>query len=87
VALNYLNVQKKISLFSHYFEALKEILSSVSQFPRQVIIMTDGEVSDSQQVIHHVRSHCNTTRVWTFGIGSAFFNNSQNKVKILPVNS
>eukprot|EP01114_Cavostelium_apophysatum_P024203 TRINITY_DN940_c0_g1_i3.p1 TRINITY_DN940_c0_g1~~TRINITY_DN940_c0_g1_i3.p1 ORF type:complete len:876 (-),score=276.34 TRINITY_DN940_c0_g1_i3:53-2680(-) len=38
--------------------------------PRQVFILTDGEVSNTQQCIECVRKNAETTRVFTFGIGA-----------------
>jgi len=39
-------------------------------YPRQLFILTDGEVNNTQQCIDFVRKHANTTRVFTFGIGN-----------------
>lgn len=36
---------------------------------RQVVLLTDGEVSNEQAVIGAARSHAGTTRIFTFGIG------------------
>lgn len=38
-------------------------------YPRQLFILTDGEVSNTQECINFVRQHSDTTRVFTFGIG------------------
>jgi Ca-activated chloride channel homolog len=37
--------------------------------PRQLVIMTDGEVTNTDAVIEVVRKHASDTRVFTFGIG------------------
>eukprot|EP00741_Cyanophora_paradoxa_P006049 tig00000981_g5867.t1 len=39
-------------------------------FPRQVFILTDGEVSNTEQVIRLVRRHAAEARVFSVGIGS-----------------
>ncbi|KAJ3436993.1 von willebrand factor a domain-containing protein 5a [Anaeramoeba flamelloides] len=38
-------------------------------YARQIFLLTDGEVSNTQSIISKVRSQSNTTRVFTFGIG------------------
>ncbi|MCG3192423.1 MAG: hypothetical protein DIJKHBIC_01670 [Thermoanaerobaculia bacterium] len=38
--------------------------------PRQLFVLTDGEVSNTEEVIRTVRRHASSTRVFTFGIGS-----------------
>lgn len=38
--------------------------------PRQVILLTDGEVSNTEQVIQFVKQHSKNTRVFTLGIGA-----------------
>ena len=38
--------------------------------PRQIFLLTDGEVSDTKQVINLVGSHCKYSRVHTIGIGN-----------------
>ncbi|KAJ6238616.1 von willebrand factor a domain-containing protein 5a [Anaeramoeba flamelloides] len=38
-------------------------------YARQIFLLTDGEVSNTQSIISNVRSQSNTTRVFTFGIG------------------
>eukprot|EP01114_Cavostelium_apophysatum_P014046 TRINITY_DN3539_c0_g1_i1.p1 TRINITY_DN3539_c0_g1~~TRINITY_DN3539_c0_g1_i1.p1 ORF type:complete len:886 (+),score=216.32 TRINITY_DN3539_c0_g1_i1:162-2819(+) len=38
--------------------------------PRQVFLLTDGEVSNTQECIFCVRKNAQTTRVFTFGIGA-----------------
>lgn len=42
-----------------------------SELPRQLIVLTDGEVSNADAVIALVRRHATDTRVFTFGIGRA----------------
>eukprot|EP01119_Soliformovum_irregulare_P016300 TRINITY_DN4699_c0_g1_i2.p1 TRINITY_DN4699_c0_g1~~TRINITY_DN4699_c0_g1_i2.p1 ORF type:complete len:850 (+),score=284.73 TRINITY_DN4699_c0_g1_i2:75-2624(+) len=37
--------------------------------PRQIFLLTDGEVRNTQECIDIVRKHANTTRVFTFGVG------------------
>lgn len=51
---------------------LQTILSipALERFPRQLMILTDGGISNTEQTIEFVRKHSNTTRVFTFGIGS-----------------
>ncbi len=39
------------------------------EIPRQLFILTDGEVSNTEAVIGLLRTHAATTRVFTFGIG------------------
>ncbi|HSB73716.1 MAG TPA: VIT domain-containing protein [Candidatus Methylomirabilis sp.] len=39
------------------------------EVPRQLFILTDGQVSNTQAVIGLLRKHAHTTRVFTFGIG------------------
>jgi len=50
---------------------LKEILDKKSdpELPRQLFIFTDGQVTNTEAVLHLVRRHSATTRVFTFGIG------------------
>lgn len=38
--------------------------------PRQLFILTDGEVNNPQECISAVKKNANTTRVFTFGIGT-----------------
>lgn len=40
------------------------------ELPRQVFLLTDGQVSNTEAVIKLVRRHSDTTRVFTFGIGA-----------------
>ena len=40
-------------------------------FPRQIFILTDGEVRDKERCIDLVRGNVNTTRLFAFGIGNA----------------
>ncbi|EGG14074.1 type A von Willebrand factor domain-containing protein [Cavenderia fasciculata] len=51
---------------------IKSILSKPydPQYPRQVFILTDGEVSERDQLIDFVGKEANTTRIFTLGIGS-----------------
>lgn len=43
---------------------------STSELPRQVLVMTDGQVSNTEAVLALVRKHSETTRVFTLGIGA-----------------
>jgi len=45
-------------------------LDEIKGFPRQVFILTDGEVDNATSCINIVRENAHTTRVFTFGIGS-----------------
>lgn len=38
--------------------------------PRRVLLLTDGQVSNEDQVIAHAKAHAGTARVFTFGIGA-----------------
>jgi hypothetical protein len=38
--------------------------------PRQIFLLTDGEVTNTQECIDVVRKNAHTTRIFTFGIGS-----------------
>ncbi len=38
--------------------------------PRQVFVLTDGQVTNTDAVVKLVRRHADTTRVFTFGIGA-----------------
>lgn len=38
--------------------------------PRQLFVLTDGEVDNTPQCIEAVRKNAHTTRVFTFGIGT-----------------
>jgi hypothetical protein len=51
---------------------LEAILSKLPQpgVPRQVFVLTDGQVTNTGAVIKLVRKHSDTTRVFTFGIGA-----------------
>jgi Ca-activated chloride channel family protein len=53
--------------------ALEFVLAGKAQEgrPRQVFVLTDGEVSNTDAVIELVRRHGGDTRVFTFGIGAA----------------
>ena len=53
--------------------ALKFVLGAKAQEgrPRQVFVLTDGEVSNTDAVIELVRRHGGQTRVFAFGIGAA----------------
>lgn len=51
---------------------LKAILGAKPnpELPRQLFVLTDGQVSNTEEVISLVRKHSHTTRVFTFGIGA-----------------
>ncbi|HYN01874.1 MAG TPA: VIT domain-containing protein, partial [Vicinamibacteria bacterium] len=53
--------------------ALEFVLAGKTQEgrPRQLFVLTDGEVSNTDAVIDLVRRHGGDTRVFTFGIGAA----------------
>jgi Ca-activated chloride channel family protein len=42
----------------------------VSELPRQVVVLTDGEVTNTDAVIALARKHAAAARVFTFGIGA-----------------
>ena len=44
---------------------------SRSGLPRQVVVLTDGEVTNTDAVIALATKHRHTARVFTFGIGAA----------------
>ena len=52
--------------------ALEHVLSAEPRpgLPRQVFVLTDGEVSNTDAVIALARKHAGHTRVFTFGIGA-----------------
>jgi len=51
---------------------LKKILETPAhiRYPRQIMLLTDGQVPNNEEIIDFVKKHCNTTRVFTFGIGN-----------------
>jgi hypothetical protein len=51
---------------------LQEVLQSKPKegYPRQLFILTDGEVGNTQACVDFVRKHADTTRVFTFGVGN-----------------
>jgi hypothetical protein len=53
--------------------ALRSVLErpTVRGLRRQVVVMTDGEVTNTDDVIALAREHSRTTRVFTFGIGAS----------------
>jgi hypothetical protein len=53
--------------------ALKAVLERphVGSLPRQVIVLTDGEVSNTDAVLELVRGHAAAARVFAFGIGAS----------------
>jgi Ca-activated chloride channel family protein len=52
--------------------ALEAVLSAQPRkgLPRQLFVLTDGEVTNTDAVIALARKHAGTTRVFTFGIGA-----------------
>lgn len=54
------------------YQPFKEIFgkSLIKGHPRQIILLTDGEVSNTSQLIGLVKSHANNTRVFAVGIGN-----------------
>jgi uncharacterized protein YegL len=75
------SVEKAIGLISKFdadmggteiLSALKKVYSShlIADYPTNIFLLTDGEVSDPDEVISLVNSKKNaTTRVYTLGIG------------------
>eukprot|EP01087_Luapelamoeba_hula_P007563 TRINITY_DN1849_c0_g1_i1.p1 TRINITY_DN1849_c0_g1~~TRINITY_DN1849_c0_g1_i1.p1 ORF type:complete len:911 (+),score=210.03 TRINITY_DN1849_c0_g1_i1:64-2733(+) len=51
---------------------LQKILQSKTMdgYPRQLFVLTDGEVNNTTECINFVRQNAHTTRVFTFGIGA-----------------
>lgn len=54
---------------------LVQIFSSATEkgVPRQIFLMTDGDVTNTKQCIDVVKKNANNTRVFTFGIGEVIF--------------
>ncbi|KAF2069392.1 hypothetical protein CYY_009290 [Polysphondylium violaceum] len=54
------------------FPPVRDILSAQadSEYPRQVFILTDGEISERDKLIDYVGKEADTTRIFTLGIGS-----------------
>ena len=51
--------------------ALRHVLEqNRSELPRQVVVLTDGQVTNTDAVLELVRSHSSHTRVFSFGIGA-----------------
>jgi Ca-activated chloride channel homolog len=40
------------------------------ELPRQILVLTDGEVTNTDAVLALVRTHCQSARVFAFGIGA-----------------
>jgi len=51
---------------------LKAVLEKepIAGLPRQLFILTDGQVTNTEAVIQLIRRHSETTRVFTFGVGA-----------------
>ena len=54
------------------YAPLKKILKSeiIKGYPKQIFLLTDGEVSDTERVIELVRANSKYSRVHTIGFGS-----------------
>ncbi|KAN0012369.1 hypothetical protein ACTFIU_007668 [Dictyostelium citrinum] len=52
---------------------VRDILSTTSDFeyPRQLFILTDGEISERDNLINYVATESNNTRIFTYGIGNS----------------
>ena len=52
--------------------ALESVLTQkhAAELSRQVVVLTDGQVSNTDAVLALAKAHANTTRVFTFGIGA-----------------
>ena len=52
--------------------ALESVLTqkTVPELARQVVVLTDGEVSNTDAVLELAKAHAKTTRVFTIGIGA-----------------
>ncbi|XP_063434587.1 von Willebrand factor A domain-containing protein 5A-like isoform X2 [Mytilus trossulus] len=69
-----LGVQSKMDADMGGTEILKPLKKIYSEtckhgYPRQIFLLTDGEVGNTSEVISLVSSHKKNTRVFTFGIG------------------
>ncbi|XP_071169761.1 von Willebrand factor A domain-containing protein 5A-like [Mytilus edulis] len=69
-----LGVQSKMDADMGGTEILKPLKKIYSEtckhgYPRQIFLLTDGEVDNTSEVISLVGSHKKNTRVFTFGIG------------------
>ncbi|EFA82589.1 type A von Willebrand factor domain-containing protein [Heterostelium album PN500] len=53
------------------FPAIRDILSTEADpaYPRQVFVLTDGEIYDRKQLISYVAKESSSTRIFTVGIG------------------
>ena len=54
------------------FAALETVVKAdpIRGLPRQVLLLTDGEVTDTDRIIDLARQHAATSRFFTFGIGA-----------------
>ena len=52
--------------------ALQSVLEQAPspELPRQVVIMTDGQVSNTDEIVALARAHAASARIFTFGIGA-----------------
>jgi uncharacterized protein with von Willebrand factor type A (vWA) domain len=57
---------------TNILKPLQEVLSRAPKegYPRQLFILTDGEVDNTKACVDFVRKHADTTRVFTFGVGN-----------------
>jgi len=58
---------------TNIYDPLDSIFKQATKpgYPRQVFILTDGEVNDKQRCIELVRENVSSTRLFAFGIGGA----------------
>jgi hypothetical protein len=52
------------------FGGTRRSASREGGLPRQILLLTDGEVTNTDEIIDLVRRHASTTRFFTFGIGA-----------------
>jgi uncharacterized protein YegL len=57
---------------TNILKPLEEVLRAKTKegYPRQLFILTDGEVDNTNACVAFVRKHADTTRVFTFGVGN-----------------
>jgi hypothetical protein len=60
------------SVLEHILRGKQEISAEnkISYYPRQIFLLTDGNVSNTSQCVDLVRRHSQSTRIFTFGIGN-----------------
>jgi uncharacterized protein YegL len=71
-ATNHVNAMKADLGGTNVLAPLQDILSGGPNldYPRQVFLLTDGDVDNTNQVIEYVKKNSNGTRIFTFGIGA-----------------